>query len=360
MALTATSTNKIREQILSTLCMTDTVSIVMPSFRANITYFASRVKHSDFTCFNPIIQNLKDRRLNAEKIVIFCRNVKTVGQLYAHFIYALSEDSVNSLNRIVAMFHRSTAQVNKEYILNTFPKKDSTIRLLIATVAFGMGINIPDIRMVINYGAPSTIEAFAQESGRAGRDGEPAYSITLYNGYSLRKGLTEESMMKYCQNESCKSKYLMDYFTLKLHEQDSYFESPAIETVMNTHTCCDICRDACSCGACPDIPCSMPIVVANVIGSDGDEKPDNVRAVNEDILVTLKDNLEDYENQLTEEMDLMIDEESTSFSFIILNEVLSNCGYLLTVDDVLTYTSITDDGMAEDIIVLLNEVTPLD
>ena len=58
------------------------------------------------------------------------------------------------------MFHRSTAEANKDHVLNTFPKRNSTIRLLIATVAFGMEINIPHIRIVINYGAPSTIEAF--------------------------------------------------------------------------------------------------------------------------------------------------------------------------------------------------------
>ena len=358
MTLTATATNKIRDQILRTLCMTDTVSIVMPSFRGNITYFASRIKHSDFTCFDPIIQNLKDKHFNAEKVVIFCRNVKTVGQLYAHFIYALSEDSENSLNCIVAMFHRSTVQANKEHILITFPKKDSTIRLLIATVAFGMGINIPDIRVVINYGSPSTIESFAQESGRAGRDGDPAYSILLYNGYSLGKGLTEESM--YSQVNCCKSKYLMEYFTLKLHGQDSYFDIPAANTVMNTHDCCGLCRDACSCKNCPVIPWLLSIVGVNAFGSDVDEKPDNYRAVNEDLLVNLKYNFEDYQSQLIEEMNLSCDEVSTSFSSMIMDEVLSNCGYLLTVEDVFTHTSITDDDMAEDIVLLLNELIPLD
>jgi hypothetical protein len=83
-------------------------------------------------------------------------------QLYEYFNQALGQTNILS-ERLVAMFHRSTADRNKDHVLSEFPRSDSTLRIVFATVAFGMGIDIPDIEQVIHWGAPCGLEQFAQE-----------------------------------------------------------------------------------------------------------------------------------------------------------------------------------------------------
>lgn len=65
--------------------------------------------------------------------------------------------------------------------LSTFAKPDSKLRLIVATSAFGLGVDIPDIQRVIHWGIPSDVEEYVQESGRAGRNGELAQAI-IYSG----------------------------------------------------------------------------------------------------------------------------------------------------------------------------------
>ena len=80
-------------------------------------------------------------------------------------------------DRKVEMFHRSCPERNKLLIMELFGKPNSAIRLVIATDAFGLGIDIPDIRYVIFFGAPRSLEIFAQQSGRAGRDSKQSFSV---------------------------------------------------------------------------------------------------------------------------------------------------------------------------------------
>lgn len=72
------------------------------------------------------------------------------------------------------MFHASTPQHNKEVILNSLAKSDGVVRIVFATVAFGMGNNLRDINMIVHYGASQSTDDYFQESGRGGRSGEQA------------------------------------------------------------------------------------------------------------------------------------------------------------------------------------------
>ena len=126
--------------------------------------------------------------------------------------YSAGLPDVHTESCPVSMFHGVTAEAKKKYVLSEFPKPDSRVRIVIATVAFGMGINVKDIRTVINYGVPTSSEDLVQESGRAGRDEADAESI-LYHSKALQGRGTDTAMLRYCSKDiECRRRHLADYF----------------------------------------------------------------------------------------------------------------------------------------------------
>ncbi len=99
------------------------------------------------------------------------------------------------------MFTRCTHSSVKKKILEQF-SSESPLRVLIATGAFGLSMNCPDIHQVIRWGLPQDAETNVQESGRAGRDGKQAISFIIKQPRDLDKQFTSEQMIEYCQNKS--------------------------------------------------------------------------------------------------------------------------------------------------------------
>jgi superfamily II DNA helicase RecQ len=92
---------------------------------------------------------------------------------------------------------------NKEHVLQDFTKTDSKLRTVFATVAFGMGVDVPDIDFVVHWGAPRGLEQFAQESGRAGRDGRHSTSIIYYTCRDIAKDRSSNEMREFCKSSTC-------------------------------------------------------------------------------------------------------------------------------------------------------------
>ena len=97
------------------------------------------------------------------------------------------------------MFTRFMHSSVKKKIIEQFTIP-STLRIVIATIAFGMGINCPDIRQVIHWRVPEDPEAYIQESGRAGRDGKHSLAIIMRKKGDLDRRYTSEEMMEYYRN----------------------------------------------------------------------------------------------------------------------------------------------------------------
>ena len=149
------------------------------------------------------------------------------------------------------MFTHCTHPSVKASVMEWFTKP-SSLRVVIATVAFGMGINCPDVRLAFHWGVPEDIEIYIQESVRMGRDGLLSYALIVYGSGDLNKKYTSEQMIKYCVNAEsvCRRKLLFEDFA----------EYTSVGNICVGCKCCDICQIQCKCGNCDQIISCIPSV----------------------------------------------------------------------------------------------------
>ena len=213
--------------------------------RCNI-FYEVRVRTDIETDMEPLLHSLKEYKNGAPRTIVYCRSLNTCAELYAHFHYELGDDAYFPVrvthisdNRLFAMFHANTPQHNKEVVLKSMTQPNGLVRIVFATVALGMGVNLLDTNTVIHYGAPQSIDDYFQESGRGGRSGDKARSIVYWKPMDcpLRKALTSTrdhevaSVRRYLENTTeCRRKWLLDYF-------DPLCAKPGSDP----SNCCDIC-----------------------------------------------------------------------------------------------------------------------
>ena len=102
------------------------------------------------------------------------------------------------------MLHSCTPDTNKENILISFQNEDGIIRFLVATIAFGKGVSCKAVHGIIHYGPAKNIEAFVQETERAGRDGHQSNSFLLYHGMLLNR--VEGDIKLFIEATDCRRK----------------------------------------------------------------------------------------------------------------------------------------------------------
>jgi len=234
MALTATATKDTFKVVSERLELVNPIVIAVSCNRTNIKLQVQpEQKLEEFS--KALTERIVTEKLSYPKTIIFCTSYTACSTLYLTLMEKLGEHATyppgypNLVEyRYVTMYTRASTADMKQRVMSLFSNIGGTLRLIIATTAFSMGIDCPDVHQIIHWGVPSSLEQYVQEIGRAGRDGLPSQA-TLFMGKLSQ--YTEATMKKYVNNnDKCRRVELFKNFIM--YDGDCSIDC---------NSCCDIC-----------------------------------------------------------------------------------------------------------------------
>ncbi len=213
-ALTATATDKVRTDIKKNLGIVDAAEFKSSFNRPNL-YYEVRPKVSEEATNTQIVKFIKH---NAGKSgIIYCLSRKKVEELAA----ILCANDIKAAPYHAGLDSATRSQTQDDFLMQN-------IHVIVATIAFGMGIDKPDVRFVIHYDIPKSLEGYYQETGRAGRDDGEGICIVFYSNKDLKKlekfmenkPVAEQDIGRqllqetaaYAESSVCRRKFLLNYF----------------------------------------------------------------------------------------------------------------------------------------------------
>lgn len=336
-ALTATATKETKATIIDVLEMKRPHIIEESPEKPNVTYVVHYIdrKQSISDQFQWLSEEIIKHGTTTDRTIIYCQTIQQCSHIYLTLksslgssLYADQEDKTKV---VLEMLHSCSPQANKEAVLGSFQDPKGIIRVLVCTIAFGMGVDCKSVHRTIHFGPSKNIEAFVQESGRAGRDGEQSVSYLLYHGLLLTH--VDKDIKKYINSKDCRRQCLLQEFG---HSSST----------VTGHNCCDNCAKTCNCGsdACHTIGYPSPARKQYTIRFE--------RVVSDSQKQELQTELIKYHKSLVAELVSKhasgIVPSQTSlpmligFSELQISQVLEHCNHLFSLQDVHHFIEIWD------------------
>ncbi len=220
LALTATATSRVQADICDRLALRDPLRVITGFRRTNLALSVRSClsRHDKLATLNRLVTGHQ-----TGTILIYCATRRTVEEVAGW---------LGESHAAVGFYHAGLSDDERRVVHDEF--RQGSIRILVATNAFGMGIDKPDVRLVVHFDIPGSIEAYYQEAGRAGRDGKPAACALLFHERDLatqeyfiqqasgEPGNTDRAdrmrtllreMIGYVSVQTCRQLAILDYFS---------------------------------------------------------------------------------------------------------------------------------------------------
>ena len=206
-ALTGTADDTTQKNIKEALNLKkDTLTVYVSPNRTNLRFSVKKVKKEvQLNELQWLIDIVKEKGKDTPKTMIFCNTMNEIASVANHLLYKLGIHAYDQKlkspeNCLLSIYHSNTWQASKDRIVTSL-KGNGLKRIVVSTTALCMGVNFPNIRYVVIWGAARSILDLHQEAGRAGRDGLQSHVIVLYHGQQI--GPSEQEVKDFVRSQEC-------------------------------------------------------------------------------------------------------------------------------------------------------------